>query len=97
MVFVSRGAGILVPIFAVGALMGAQAAVNAVFADPQYYRTHEWPKLAGMSVGAVLIWTVGRVLNRKQSVPYSTFFWIPMEYWAIALVVVGVLLSLFHR
>jgi hypothetical protein len=97
MMFIWRGAGFLVPLFALGALMTAQAAVNAAFADPEYYRMHEWPKLVGLSVGAALIWTVGRVLNRRQERPYSTFFWIPMEYWAIAFVVVGVALSLFNR
>lgn len=98
------GLGFLVPVIAFGCLVATELLVEAAFRDEQYYQEHGWPKLAAFVVSAVLVGAVGRILRRRRGRVLidprtgeevivgdrSTFFFIPMGFWAPILVVIGV-------
>ncbi len=100
------GWGFLVPVLWIGFFVFTQAGLNAIV-GPYTYESAEWPKLLAGILSAVTIWFVGRYFNGKPGrtlidkktghefvvKPRNTFFFIPMEYWAIAVVVVEVIFS----
>ncbi len=59
-----------------------------------YYSTHLWPKGLCLLVAGIVVWIVGRQVNRacreNRSAPVRTVFLIKMEYWGIAFAVVAV-------
>ena len=79
--------------------------MEAAFHDDRYYQAHGWPKLVAFAVAAVIVGIVGRWLNRRQGKVLidpetgrevvvgrgNTFFFIPMEYWAPILLVLGII------
>ncbi len=98
------GFGFLVLIFGIGAAFVMTAATRGIGGDPAYWANHGWPKLvAGLMAGA-LTYVVGRYLNKRtskvlmdpdtmQSVNVGarhSMFFIPMEYWGVILVILGV-------
>jgi hypothetical protein len=100
------GGGFLVAVIGIGCLVFTNLAVNAAMKDDQFYQQHGWPKLLACLVAALIVWPVGRVLNRKgmrelldtetgerfavQTGGGHTLFFIPMEYWAVIFVGLGV-------
>jgi hypothetical protein len=64
----------------------------------------KWPKLIAVGVTAALIAIVGLVFNRRQPVGRDTFgnmvtekqnhtlYWIPIEYWALIVALIGTIL-----
>jgi hypothetical protein len=64
----------------------------------------KWPKLFAVGITALLIAIMGFFFNRRQPVARDTFgnavtdkqnhtlYWIPIEYWALIVAVVGTIL-----
>jgi hypothetical protein len=98
------GWGFAVPVVAFASLILAELAANAYFDDEFYYAENGWPKAVGMFLAAALLWFLGQFLHRDPGRTVidketgqelvirrtHTFFWIRVEYWALILVVVGV-------
>ena len=59
------GWGVLVFVFALVALVLAEALSDAAF-GAGYYAANSWPKLAAIAVAAVAIWLTGRRLNAER-------------------------------
>jgi hypothetical protein len=104
MIFIWRGAGILVLVVTLGMLMAVQLGVNRALQDPTYYQTHGWPKLLAFVLSAAAVFLIDRYsdlrLGRKSPKPapdqppapkpgHSLFF-IPMKFWSIILLAIGV-------
>lgn len=91
------GWGILaiVIFLAIGAPM--QLFVESSF-GAAYYKAHSWPGVLACLMAAPPIWFIGRWLNREQiestdefrQTGRHTFFFIPMEYWALVVLALGV-------
>jgi hypothetical protein len=98
-----QGWGILAPIIVVAGLIGVQLAANGIFGPGTYESSSVWPGL-GLLLSAPVVWLAGRRLNgqvdRVLVDPSSgqqvvlrrqhTFFFVKVEYWAMALAVGGV-------
>lgn len=98
------GLGFLVAVVTFGCLLATEILVEASFHDDQYYQAHGWPKLVAFVVAAAIVGVVGRRLSRRQGKVLidpetgsevivgrnHTFFFIPVEYWAPILLVLGV-------
>src|SRR3954451_23368859 len=98
------GLGFLVAVIGFGCLLATEFLVEAAFHDDRYYQAHGWPKSVAFAVAAVIVGIVGRWLNRRQGKVLidpetgrevvvgrrNTFFFIPMEYWAPILLVLGI-------
>ena len=83
---------------------------SAAMGDPQYYKTHGWPTAVGLWITAVVVWFLGRWLNRVEMrevrdrktgevkvVPSGgghTFFFVPMQYAAVLWFGVGIYMLL---
>lgn len=94
-----QGWGILTVIITALILVATQAVAGA-----QYYSAHPWVQFLGLLASGALVGVVGYILNSKpgrtlidpntnQAVVLKsshTLFWIPMQYWSIILVVIGV-------
>jgi hypothetical protein len=91
-----------------GCVILMNVVVNKVFHDDRYYEAHGWPKLAALWIAAVLTWFVcqylddendddlrigGRVIFRHVD---NTFFLIPIRYWPILFIVLGIVFSFIH-
>lgn len=98
------GYGILVPVTTFLSLVLTQLAVDKVF-GPIYYSTHRWTIGVAMIPAAVLCWLLGTyfrnlsakpVIDKKtgQEMPprpiVHSFFFIPMHYCGIVLVLIAV-------
>src|SRR5262249_29792336 len=103
------GWGFLVAVVGFGCFLLTEIGVGAVMRDDQYYQNNSWPKLVAFLAAAVIVWPLGRALNRRRpgrelidpktggrvvltSGGGHSLFFIPMEYWAPLLVVLGVVL-----
>jgi hypothetical protein len=60
------GWGFLAAVIGFGCLLLTEYSVEAAMQDEQYYQNHGWPKFVGFVVAAVVVWPVGRALNRYQ-------------------------------
>jgi hypothetical protein len=83
-----RGYGIFVLIIAAACLVTAQLVADGATGDPNYYKTHNWLGCLALFVAAVPVHFMGNHLNHQQGRRDSLFF-IPMQYWAIILPVIG--------
>lgn len=102
-VIIWSGLGFLVPLIAFGCCLAVQLLSEAAFHDENYYQSHGWPKLVALVVAAAIVAIVGRLLKRRQGRvlidPQTgaevvvgrehTFFFIPVEYWAPIILVLG--------
>ena len=100
MLFVWRGYGWLVPVIGFGALVLSQLAIDAYYGDG-FYTANAWPKYVASGFAALLIGPLGIYLNhikRKNLIdpetgevlgkaPSHSLFFIPIEYWAVIIVV----------
>lgn len=84
MILFWKGAGLLVIVIGFGTLL-----ITELTLGPLYQQG--WAKVAGLSVAGAICWFLGKRLNRQAS--NHSFFFIPMEYWAIVLPILGVLLA----
>jgi hypothetical protein len=100
--------GILVVIIALACFAGSNLAMRAIFQEEGYYQEHGWPKAVAALVAALILWPLGRYMNRSEernlvdpetgeAVKFATgggndFFFIPIEFWGAILAVVGVVL-----
>ncbi|WP_406700690.1 hypothetical protein V5E97_18020 [Singulisphaera sp. Ch08] len=97
------GLGFLVPVITFLCLLATEFLVEASAHDERYYQANGWPKLVGCIIAAVLVGPIGRLLNRRTGKILldpetgkevvvgrnNTFFFIPMEYWAPLLILLG--------
>ena len=100
--------GFLVAVIAIGCLLASELLVETAFADNDYYQKHGWPKATALAAAALIIGPLGRYFNRRESKRLldpetgqevvvedkSTFFFIPMEYWAPILIILGIVFGL---
>ena len=101
------GRGFWVAVITAGCLVLSELLTESAFYDGSYYQAHGWPKLAGFLVAAALVKYVivpeegsGARLTLNESTgkeigqePTNTLFFIPVKYWPIILVVLGVIFS----
>ena len=104
-----RGFGWAVVAITFAVLVSTELGVERQFADEQYYQTHGWPKLFALAVSAAFVWLLsaylkgrpGRVVIDKATGEELTLgkdhdlFFIPVRYWPILLVALGVGFLLF--
>ncbi len=81
MLLIWKGAGLLVPVTAVGMLLLTQLLLGGAY-------EHGWAKLIGLGLAGVICWFAGAHLNKERA--EHTFYFIPMQYWGVVLVVAGV-------
>lgn len=98
-----KGFGILVVIIAFLCLIITQLVADGVTGDPHFYQTHHWLACLALMFAAVPVYFVARYFNNKPGrvvIDKATkrelvirrthsLFFIPMEYWAIILPVIG--------
>jgi hypothetical protein len=103
-VLVWRGKGGVIALITFGSLVLSDLLTRAIFVDPRYYQTHEWPKLVGFWVSAGVVYAlfswlgVGqeRALIDKatgQEIKASLegeLFFIPARFWPAILVGLGI-------
>jgi divalent metal cation (Fe/Co/Zn/Cd) transporter len=77
-------------------------ALAAAIAEAQ--PNQKWPRLFAVGVTALCIAVVGLVFNRRQPVARDnwgnaltakqnhTLYWIPIEYWAVIVAIIGTIL-----
>ena len=96
-----NGWGILVAFIGFACLLLTEFTVDGVMQNDQYFRRNGWPKFVASAVAAIITWFVGRAFNRKRpgrelidgktgGGGHSLFF-IPMEYWAVIFLAIGIL------
>lgn len=97
------GLGFLVAVITFGCCLASEFLVEQMFRDDRYYQAHGWPKLVAFLVAAAVVGVLGRFLRRRQGRVLidpetgsevivgreHTFFFIPVEYWAPILLVLG--------
>jgi hypothetical protein len=56
-----------------------------------YYTATSWPKAVAVVLGATAVGVVGYSLNHKHTnlTQKHRFFWLPMEYWSLIYLVLG--------
>jgi len=84
-------------------ILVAELLCNKLAGTPTYWESHAWPLAAGFMTSAVVVWLLGRLLERRpgrlmqdlktgQRVelrrPHDLFF-IPVKYWGVILVVIA--------
>lgn len=99
-----RGWGIAVVLLGFGALLGAQLLIDALAGRGTYSRDSSLFGGPALALGGVVIFFLGRWLNdpRRARVlvdkqtgeevldrPRNDFFFFPMEWWGLALVLIG--------
>lgn len=98
--------GILVVVIGFGLLVVTELVVDAVWGEGTYAAHSDLWAGAGFVLGGAVISAVGLRLNRWarteegpwlpiSQLPYRerhTFFWLPMEYWGVLLVMVGLIM-----
>ncbi len=98
------GLGFLVPVIGFLGLLASAMLMDVLFDDDQYAKSHVWPQLVGWLAAGAMLWFLGRYLNRgraRRMIDAQTgelvvlrnnhsFFFIPMEYWALVCVIFGV-------
>ena len=60
------GWGFLVAVIGFGCLMLSELSVEAAMKDDRYYQEHGWPKLVAFLAAAIIVWPLGRLLNRRR-------------------------------
>lgn len=70
-------------------------AVDALYGEG-YYNAEHWPRILELVIASISIWIVGRLLNKdcKALNQKHRFFWLPMEYWGLIMLVLGILKTL---
>ena len=105
------GLGIFVPLFVIACEVGMYQITTAIFHDGDYWDMHGWAKGGGLIIAGVVCWFLGHALARSgaqtlidqatgQTVVLRrshSFFFIPMHWWGIALVLGGLRLSFISK
>lgn len=105
-----KGFGILVVIIAILSIAIVQLVARAATNDPHFGETHHWVGGLALIIAAVPVFFVGRYFNtrpgrvvidkatKRELVIRRThsLFFIPMEYWAIILPLIGFGLMFAH-
>lgn len=106
-ILVWSGHGYVVALVTFGSCLVAEYLTERVMDDDRYYQTHGWPKLVAFSVAALLTGLIARSLDRygrRRLIDPETgaevlirggdaFFWIPIRYWSVLLVLIGAALG----
>jgi hypothetical protein len=103
------GKGYYVLLVAIGCQILAMMACNTILGDITIFKTHGWPKAAALIAAAAVIWLLAKSLRGRteygihketgERVPYTprdTLFFIPMQYWAIVLLLLAVYVGVFN-
>lgn len=100
-----QGLGFLAAVIPFAVLVLTQLGIDAV-AGESYYTANDWVKLLAVLIAAPMVGGLGYYLNRQpgkvlidpetnQKVELKrrhTLFWVPMEYWSIVILALGVLM-----
>ena len=100
MLIVWRGYGWLVPVVVFAALLLSQLSVDAIYGEG-FYTANAWPKQVAFVAAGFLVGAIGFYLNhiKRQllvdhetgepvgKAPSHTLFFIPIEYWAVIVLV----------
>lgn len=98
------GLGFLVAAIFVACMFVTQLLVDGVSHNDKYWETHAWPGVAAMALAAGLVWMFNRWLEQRPGKrlidpatnkevvlrPRHSLFFIPVKYWPIVLVFIGV-------
>lgn len=98
------GLGFLVPVILFAGVLAAEIITEAITGDASYYQENSWPMIAGFVVAAIVLDLVNRRIKTPRerfvvdqetgerlviSEPSHTFFFIPIRYWPVLLLVIG--------
>ncbi len=102
-----NGYGILVPVIVFSISLLFQFMLDSLFYKG-FYSSQKWPPFLALSLSSVVIWLLGRRLNKNNErvlvdpktgeqvklVKNHSFFWIKMEYWAIIFLLLGLWIAI---
>jgi hypothetical protein len=100
-----KGWGFLVAVFAFGASLAMELITESVTGDPDFYQKQAWPLALAFVAAGVVTWFVGQALHTRggrtvidkatgQELTIGgshTFFFVPMHYWGLVLIVLATL------
>jgi hypothetical protein len=103
------GKGYMVPVVAVCCHFLMCFACKIVSGDVNYYGLHGWPMLMAFVLAAWFVWMLGKKFKGTTSygldsvtgervayIPRHTFCVLPMEYWAIPFILLGLCFGLLN-
>ena len=78
--------------------------VDLIFHNDEYFASHRWPRLVAFWIMGLLVWYVGRSLNKKEArvvidkktgeeftlKSEHSFVFISLQHWAYLLFVLGI-------
>ena len=91
-----NGKGYLVAVIIFGCSLITELVSERIYQDDRYYQTHSVPLASAFLMAGIIIWIVGRQLNKQKVKTLvdkqtgeevvlknnNSFFFIAMEYWA---------------
>ena len=101
------GYGILVAPIVIACILLSAMLTGQFSSTPDYFKLHGWPMGAGVITSAVVCWFLGRRLHASGSQTLidpkignpvvlrrsHTLFFIPMQWWAVLLLPIGIMIS----
>jgi len=87
----------------------AAMACRTVLGDTSIYSANGWPKAVAFVLAAAVVWPLGKALEGRTAygldsvtgervayAPRDSFFFIPMRYWSIIFILVGLYVGVFN-
>ncbi|GAA4502318.1 hypothetical protein [Pseudaeromonas paramecii] len=108
MIVIWRGWGIAVPVIVVVLVLAMELLVDKVTGTPAFRMQHSWVWLLDVLPAALALWWLGRklesrpgrvVIDKQTHTEFELkakhdLFWIPVKWWALPLLGLGLLFTL---
>ena len=105
-----RGKGYLVPVIIFACSLLFQLAFDAIYKDPNYYRTHSIPLASALLVAGAILSQIGKRSYESQG-PLEvkdfgkkfmvsrddSFFWIPLKHWGLICLLISLVSVIFGK
>ncbi len=87
-----KGAGVLVALVSLSIFILTSVILD-LLGGKGYYDNHSWAPLAAGAIGAGILWFIGDLGNADEDETVHSFLMIPMQYWAIPLLIGAVVIA----